>query len=176
MVCRMVYSPADWTCRISLRYEVDAYGRDLPDVLKVQSGKIITSPSEVEQRIRQAQLMRPYLNPDVCLDDSDKGISPFESILSFSVNCVCVEISRPEVQFLRLGRYVALPVIERLSSAPGIIANVKKDKARTTSHLFRSLLPDTYQSQVASSCWWCHVRVRSRNALRAFHSHLSSRL
>lgn len=60
-------------------------------------GQVIRDKSLVEERIRRAQraILRPKTNPDVFLSGLDED--PDYRELTFSKNCVSLEISGPEL-------------------------------------------------------------------------------
>jgi len=60
-------------------------------------GQVITDKRLVEERIRRAQraILRPKANPDVFLSGPDED--PDYRELTFSKNCVSLEISGPEL-------------------------------------------------------------------------------
>ena len=61
-------------------------------------GPVITDKKEVEERIRRAQhaILRPSQKPDVFLTGSDADLD-YRRELTFSKNCVSLEISGPEL-------------------------------------------------------------------------------
>jgi len=60
-------------------------------------GRVIRDKNEVEERIRRAQraILRPSQNPDTFLSGPDEDSGNRE--LTFSKNCVSLEISGPEL-------------------------------------------------------------------------------
>lgn len=81
-----------WKCKVSLRIFENGKVRNEP------FGDVITDKSLVEERIRQAQ--RAILNPKI---RKDKGLKYYlvdddETMeLSFSTDCVSLQISGPDV-------------------------------------------------------------------------------
>jgi len=81
---------------VSLRFIQDVNGQTLGQARNETFGDVITDKAEVEERIRRAQ--RAILNPSKPAknflqgDDGDEGAE-----LTFSVNCVSLQISGPDV-------------------------------------------------------------------------------
>lgn len=106
MECRLSRSPAEWSCRVSIRYEYDAKQDKLPEVSEVPFGEVITDPGVVEIALRRAQLA--ILNPDLShtqifaatpkelLELSAQSLTSPTS-LRFSKNVVCVDIEGPDL-------------------------------------------------------------------------------
>ncbi len=83
---------------MSLRFTTDASGVPLGQSRNEHFGPPIYNKNEVEERIRRAQ--RAILNPskpikDFLNDDEDMPVEKTE--LSFSHNCVSLQISGPDV-------------------------------------------------------------------------------
>ena len=103
--CRLSYSPQPWKCIVSLRITTDAKGQPLGQSKNEIFGDPIYDKKQVEDRIRRAQLAilnpgRPtksFLTDDELVDGS---------ILTFSMNCVSLTISGPDVADLS---FVDLP-------------------------------------------------------------------
>lgn len=119
--CRLSRSDGKWKCVVSLRRLTDETGQVLGQVRNETFGPIITNKKEVEERIRRAQ--RAILNPNKptkhFLEGEDED--PAEPELSFSTNCVSLQISGPDVADLSFcdlpGSYMRLiyiPLILRL--------------------------------------------------------------
>lgn len=91
MECRMLQSDEPWTCNVSLRRN----GVTEP------FGKPIHKPSEVQGRIKKAQLaiLHPTVSTGYFLKESRLMLLPKDSVL-FSEDCVCVEISGPNIDDL----------------------------------------------------------------------------
>lgn len=81
-------------------------GQPVRQIRNEAFGGVIHNKEEVEERIRRAQ--RAILNPSTALRDFLDGHDedPPERELSFSKNCVCLEISGPDVADLS---FVDLP-------------------------------------------------------------------
>lgn len=64
-----------------------------------QFGKVIYDKDLVEERIRRAQraILNPKVKPKRFLEDSADEVEGTESQLSFSSNCVSLQISGPDV-------------------------------------------------------------------------------
>ncbi|KAH9485775.1 Interferon-induced GTP-binding protein Mx2 [Psilocybe cubensis] len=104
--CKLSKSNAPWQCIVSLRYITDASGQVLGQAQNPVFGSVIYDKSQVEDRIRRAQLA--ILNPNkplkYFLEETD-----FEDLkpqLSFSINAVSLQISGPDVADLS---FVDLP-------------------------------------------------------------------
>ncbi|KIY53536.1 hypothetical protein FISHEDRAFT_33028 [Fistulina hepatica ATCC 64428] len=111
--CRLTHSKGNWSCVVSLRITTDAKGRPLGHAKNIRFGDVITDKACVEERIRRAQLA--ILNPKN--NANDFLTVPLEgeqtSQLSFSSNCVSLEISGPDVADLS---FCDLPGIIRTAS------------------------------------------------------------
>lgn len=89
-------SDAPWQCIVSLRITTDAAGHPLGQARTEKFGDTIFDKAQVEERIRRAQ--RAILNPRIpaqtflTLPESDK-----KADLDFSVNCITLHISGPDV-------------------------------------------------------------------------------
>ncbi|KAF8152891.1 P-loop containing nucleoside triphosphate hydrolase protein [Pholiota molesta] len=96
--CRLSRTDKPWQCIVSLRFIVDASGQLLGQVRNEQFGGIIYDKAEVEARIRRAQhaILNPHKTRESVLNE---GIIPKEdsSLPKFSVNCVTLQISGPDV-------------------------------------------------------------------------------
>lgn len=94
----MASSDEPWKCTVFLRFTTDAQGAALGQARNEQFGKIIYDKELVEERIRRAQraILSPKVDPkqflDGDIDDEADGIG-----LSFSSNCVSLQISGPDV-------------------------------------------------------------------------------
>ena len=95
--CRLLCSQSPWQCVVALRFITDSKGQPLGQARNEQFGPIIYDKSEVEERIRQAQ--RAILNPSkpykVFLEGKQE--SQHSAELSFSNNCVSLQISGPDI-------------------------------------------------------------------------------
>ena len=90
--CRLSRSQSPWQCVVSLRFTSNSQGQ----VRNEDFGSIIYDKAQVEDRIRRAQ--RAILNPSkpskqFLVDTEDIQ----DSELSFSSNCVSLQISGPDV-------------------------------------------------------------------------------
>ncbi|PPQ86250.1 hypothetical protein CVT24_001130 [Panaeolus cyanescens] len=98
---RLTRKDSRWQCTVSLRFTTDAQGRPLAEAKTEQFGDIIYNKAEVEGRIWRAQ--RAILNPSKPIEDflrdnvHSSGNQPRRSELTFSHNCVSLQISGPEV-------------------------------------------------------------------------------
>jgi len=85
----------EWSCQVSLRFTVDDHGRSLPETRFEDFGEPIKDKSKVEERIRRAQfaILNPKVNPLSFLNAPIGGIMNGLNALSFSSNCISVNIS-----------------------------------------------------------------------------------
>ncbi|CAE6452553.1 unnamed protein product [Rhizoctonia solani] len=126
--CRLKYSEDPWTCTVHLRFLKDASGNDINPIRNVQFGSIITRKTDVEDRLRRAQLA--ILNPgvDSALYLRDPVPRPSSAAVAFSENFVSVEISGPDVTDLSF------------CDLPGIIANVREGSDEADIELVKRLV------------------------------------
>lgn len=96
--CRLSYSPQAWSCKVSLRKTFDGDGRPMGTAENIPFGSVIRDKGQVEERIRRAQraILRPSQNPEVFLKGPDEDLD-YRRELTFSKNCVSLEISGPEL-------------------------------------------------------------------------------
>ncbi|KAG9043509.1 hypothetical protein FS837_009469 [Tulasnella sp. UAMH 9824] len=87
-------------------------GQPLTVIRNIPFGPTLDNAEDVEKMLRRAQraILRPDLDPSIFIDDSDLHV--FGVPLTFSRNCVCVQVSGPNVPDLYF------------YDLPGIIANV----------------------------------------------------
>lgn len=125
--CRLSHSQNSWKCIVSLRFITDEKGQPLGQARNEKFGSIITDKVEVEDRIRRAQ--RAILNPSrpwqTFLQGEDDGVEPE---LSFSMNCVSLQISGPNIADLSF------------CDLPGLIANVRGGGNASDIQLVESLV------------------------------------
>ena len=101
MECRLQQQPNSiWHCQVRLRFETDFNGKPLHHIQETPFGGVVNSTSELEERLRLAQLA--ILNPGVKSDAllAQGKIPPdFDSrrTLPFSSNVVCVDVWGPDV-------------------------------------------------------------------------------
>ncbi|KAJ3504231.1 hypothetical protein NLJ89_g8043 [Agrocybe chaxingu] len=115
--CRLSRSDSPWQCIVSLRFITDSSGQPLGQARNQPFGKVIFDKTEVEERIRRAQ--RAILNPNRPMKhflEDDEDDSTEDSQLSFSFNCVTLQISGPDVADLSF------------CDLPGLIASVSSSK------------------------------------------------
>ncbi|KAF9807180.1 hypothetical protein IEO21_08339 [Rhodonia placenta] len=110
--CRLSSSSEPWRCIVSLRFTTDKIGQPLGQARNERFGEPILNKADVEERIRRAQ--RAILNPSIDARQFLEGddVDPEDRELTFSINCVCLEISGSDVADLS---FVDLP---------GLIASV----------------------------------------------------
>ncbi|KAG8948032.1 hypothetical protein FRC04_010074 [Tulasnella sp. 424] len=87
-------------------------GQTLAIIREVPFGSTLYNAEDVEKMLRRAQraILRPELDPTLFLDDSDLHV--FGVPLTFSGNCVCINVEGPNIPDLYF------------YDLPGIIANV----------------------------------------------------
>jgi hypothetical protein len=109
--CRLSSSEDVWQCTVSLRFTTDPRGQALGQVRNEPFGDIIYDKSEVEERIRRAQ--RAILNPSTSfrefLEGSDEHANARE--VSFSTNCVSIQISGRDVADLSFVDLPGTPIL-----------------------------------------------------------------
>ena len=95
--CRLLCSQSPWQCVVALRFITDSKGQPLGQARNEQFGPIIYDKNEVEERIRQAQ--RAILNPSKPFQRflEGKEESQHSAELSFSNNCISLQISGPDL-------------------------------------------------------------------------------
>lgn len=93
----MSFSENTWECKVSLRFITDESGQPLGTPRIESFGPPISNKEEVEERIRRAQ--RAILNPRTAvqsfLDGNDEDTDMTQ--LTFSMNCVSLQISGKDV-------------------------------------------------------------------------------
>jgi hypothetical protein len=104
--CRLSYSTHPWRCSVSIRRITGPDGVPLGEAKSERFGPIITDKAQVEDRIRRAQraILNPRTSSQTFLEGDDED--PQERQLTFSRNCVCLEISGPDIADLS---FVDLP-------------------------------------------------------------------
>ncbi|KAF7428945.1 hypothetical protein PC9H_008182 [Pleurotus ostreatus] len=126
--CKLSSSSSDWTCIVTLRFTTDVNGQTLGQPRTIVFGPAITDKSNVEERIRRAQ--RAILNPgtsyQIFLDGDDEDLPKSE--LTFSTNCVTLQISGPGVADLSF------------CDLPGLIASVGAGGNNNDIQLVESLV------------------------------------
>ncbi|EMD32895.1 hypothetical protein CERSUDRAFT_76970 [Gelatoporia subvermispora B] len=130
--CRLSFSPDRWQCTVRLRFETDADGGTLGEARNIIFGDIIYTKDEVEERIRRAQ--RAILNPDTpwrhFLEDDDTDVANPQ--LTFSLNCVSLQISGPDVADLS---FVDLPGLIASVSSTGKTSDIELVKNLVSSYI-----------------------------------------
>ncbi|TFK45126.1 P-loop containing nucleoside triphosphate hydrolase protein [Crucibulum laeve] len=127
--CRLSRSNGPWQCIIALRFITDSKGQVLGQARNEMFGPTIFDKAQVEERIRRAQ--RAILNPaklakDFLTGEDEDLQSPSE--LSFSTNCVSLQITGPEVADLSF------------CDLPGLIASVSREGRESDIKLVESLV------------------------------------
>ena len=101
--CCLSETAEKWRCMVSIRYEFDdETGARLEEPTKVDFGGVIGSISDVEERVRRAQIavLNPRLAPDTVLLSHD--LTQITNELKFTENVVCLSIEGPNVGNLTL--------------------------------------------------------------------------
>jgi GTPase SAR1 family protein len=126
--CRLSHSEDAWKCVVSLRFITDANGQVLGQVRNELFGPTIFKKAQVEERIRRAQ--RAILNPSTTyrqfLEGEDRD--PEQHQLTFSTNCVSLQISGKDVADLSF------------CDLPGLIAGVSNGGNTSDIELVKSLV------------------------------------
>ncbi len=128
--CKLSSSATTWSCVVTLRFTTDVNGQTLGQPRTIIFGPAITDKSDVEERIRRAQ--RAILNPSTSyqtfLNGDDEDLPKSE--LTFSTNCVTLQISGPDVADLSFcdlpGPFIILSLlgINLTEEHLGLIASV----------------------------------------------------
>ncbi|PPQ82662.1 hypothetical protein CVT24_004200 [Panaeolus cyanescens] len=130
--CRLTRKDSRWQCTVSLRFTTDAHGQPLAEAKTEQFGDVIYDKAEVEGRIWRAQ--RAILNPSKAIEDflrddvHSSGNQPRRSELTFSHNCVSLQISGPEVADLSF------------CDLPGLISSISSDEDQGDVQLVTNLV------------------------------------
>ena len=95
--CRLTWSQQPWQCAVSLRFVTDARGQALGTARNEPFGDVIFNKAMVEERIRRAQraALNPGTSPSHFLHAADED--PAAPELSFTNNCVCLQIRGGDV-------------------------------------------------------------------------------
>lgn len=107
MECRLSHSPNAWQCQVSIRWEFKEDGCREDEVREVPFGPVITSKTNLELVLRQAQaaVLNPQRAPSKWLKTQPDGLTgPWKR--TFSNNTVCVDLQGPELTDLA---FVDLP-------------------------------------------------------------------
>ena len=131
---------------MELRKTFDENGDPLGAVADIPFGPVITDKEDVEERIRRAQ--RAILNPNTSHEhflSGPDGEPAAGSELSFSKNCVCLELSGPDLTDLS---FCDLPgtcsrwyfMIASLNRSEGLIVNVSQGGNESDIELVRDLV------------------------------------
>ncbi|CAO1614997.1 unnamed protein product [Sympodiomycopsis kandeliae] len=133
---RLITSSDDWKCKIALRAETDTAGNRLEKIREEPFGEIITSPDDVADRLRRAQLavLSPDQDPKAFLY-GDLAKRTKEITQSFSTTTICLTISGKEC--------INLSFID----LPGIITNVAEGESLGDVQLIEQLVRTTIAKQ-----------------------------
>ncbi|KAI0045529.1 hypothetical protein FA95DRAFT_1607639 [Auriscalpium vulgare] len=104
--CQLSYADEAWKCVVSLRRTSGSHGAKLSETQNIQFGPIITDKADVTERIRRAQ--RAILNPSKDWNSFLSGPEDDSAVneVSFSSNCIVLEIRGKEMADLH---FVDLP-------------------------------------------------------------------
>jgi hypothetical protein len=118
MECRLARMDAPWQCVVSLRFTTDSAGQPLGQARNEQFGDIIYDKAKVEERIRRAQraILSPHKSRESFLDDLSTADTVDPLQLKFSMNCVTLQISGPDVADLS---FCDLPGMLSFAILPG---------------------------------------------------------
>lgn len=91
-------------------------------------GSVITDKSHVEERIRRAQraILNPSTTPDTFLSGPDGEPDGRRPELSFSKNCVCLELSGPDLADLSFCDLPGIVISLRVRCFSFLFSNVMK--------------------------------------------------
>ncbi|TFK21930.1 hypothetical protein FA15DRAFT_644882 [Coprinopsis marcescibilis] len=132
--CQLSHSNTPWKCEVSLRFITDGKGQLLGQARKTSFGGVIYNKSEVEERIRRAQLA--ILNPNKPAKqflEGDDAELHFDDSLSFSSNFVSLKISGIGIADLS---FVDLPgLIASVSSGRGHSNDIALVESLVTSYI-----------------------------------------
>jgi hypothetical protein len=112
MECSMTSSEDSWSCVVSLRFDYDNYGRELPKPEGGTFGPVIRDKKDVEIWLRRAQaaILSPHLTWEYFFDKTAEelrnGTKSDPRSLKFSKNVVSVDIKDPDATNLS---FVDLP-------------------------------------------------------------------
>ncbi|KZT65430.1 hypothetical protein DAEQUDRAFT_676924 [Daedalea quercina L-15889] len=126
--CRLSHSSAPWKCIIGLRLLTDRHGEAIP-VRTKPFGDPIVDPTEVAERIKRAQ--RAILNPSTEADFFLTGGEETTPEITFSRNCVSLEISGPDVVDLS---FVDLPGLIASAGTGSTTADIELVKGLVTEY------------------------------------------
>jgi hypothetical protein len=88
-----------WQCIVSLRFIADSDGHLLGQAQNQTFGGVIYDKALVEERIRRAQraILNPKKSANHFLENKDSVEDRSSSGLTFSSNCVSLQVSGPDV-------------------------------------------------------------------------------
>ncbi|KZT04830.1 uncharacterized protein LAESUDRAFT_813931 [Laetiporus sulphureus 93-53] len=127
--CRLRQSSNPWQCTVSLRFSTNGNGEPIP-VRTEGFGDTIYNKDDVAERVSRAQraILHPSKNPESFLEEDEEDAGKPE--LTFSKNCIVLEISGPNVPDLS---FVDLP---------GIISSVGSGEDARDIELIKELASD----------------------------------
>lgn len=121
MECRLTQKPNSvWHCQVLLRRETDRNGKPLLDIHEIPFGDVIHSTTQLEDRLRRAQLaiLNPDTSAEVILSVKESDLQNYPRQLPFSSNVVCVDVWGPDVPDLS---FIDLPGLSMIRHLPKII-------------------------------------------------------
>ncbi|KAJ3503458.1 hypothetical protein NLJ89_g8422 [Agrocybe chaxingu] len=128
--CRLSHSNTQWHCTVSLRFTTGHDGQALGQARNQVFGDIIYDKSQVEDRIRRAQkaILNPKISANAFLNGNEEMERTSGRQLTFSTNCVSLQISGPDVADLSF------------CDLPGLIASVSSSGGKNDITLVENLV------------------------------------
>lgn len=132
--CKLSRSEDSWKCLVKLHITTGPSGQPC-DVLTIPFGSPITDKADVEDRIRRAQraILNPSTEPQKFLYELEDQTAE-QAELSFSKNCVSLEISGKDVADLS---FVDLPGLIASVGSAGKTGDIDLVKGLVTSYIER---------------------------------------
>ncbi|KAG1734532.1 P-loop containing nucleoside triphosphate hydrolase protein [Suillus lakei] len=130
--CKLSRSEDAWKCLVKLHITTGPSGQPC-DVVNVPFGSPITDKADVEDRIRRAQraILNPSINAQKFLHELDDQTAE-QAELSFSKNCVSLEISGKDVADLS---FVDLPGLIASVGSTGKAGDIDLVKGLVSSYI-----------------------------------------
>ncbi|PWN54041.1 P-loop containing nucleoside triphosphate hydrolase protein [Violaceomyces palustris] len=137
MEVRLTPSNEDWRCKVFLRFSKNSDGSFRSTVVEQPFGEVMHDPSEVEERLRRAQLaiLNPSKPADSFLAHDYNIVNPPKPEVSFSDNCVCIDVSGPDLTNLS---FVDLPEDIQTQFGAGLTREVDPNLERTIGVLTKT--------------------------------------
>lgn len=130
--CKLSHSEDAWKCLVKLHITTGPSGQPC-DVVTIPFGPPITDKADVEDRIRRAQraILNPGINAQKFLHELEDQTAE-QAELSFSKNCVSLEISGKDVADLS---FVDLPGLIASVGSTGKTGDIDLVKGLVTSYI-----------------------------------------